>query len=273
MKFLKEIFDFYINSSLHIALAAFSLVKVTLLPLGIYENTTPLFVFFSTMFAYNFIKFYQVQRRVPFVIRPEFRRFPVYLLNLIALGMVLWLGWQLKAATLPVLIPLLIITLFYAVPFRVGKKNLRNVAGLKLFLIALVWAGTTVLLPLIQNGVSLERTAGICFLQRLVLIFAVTIPFDIRDLGSDHEHLKTLPQMFGIQQSKIIGAVLLLIFFLLSFVKGNAFPGERIVEGGIALIGFLFLWFSNKEQSRYYTAFWIDAIPVFWFLWLLLVLG
>ena len=58
MKVLRRLFDFYINSSIHVALAVTSLVMVTL-----YEFELPLdfalvgFLFFGTITGYNFVKY------------------------------------------------------------------------------------------------------------------------------------------------------------------------------------------------------------------------
>ena len=58
MKFLKQLLDFYINSSIHVALSCFALVKVTYLMLNITnDNSVAFFAFFGTIVGYNFVKF------------------------------------------------------------------------------------------------------------------------------------------------------------------------------------------------------------------------
>ena len=58
MKPLKQIFDFYLNSSIHVALSCFALVRVTFHVFHIqYDEPMALFVFFGTIVGYNFVKY------------------------------------------------------------------------------------------------------------------------------------------------------------------------------------------------------------------------
>ena len=60
MKLLREIFDFYIDSSIHVSIAVLSLQAVIMIKYcSIINNELLLFTFFSTLFAYNFIKYAQ----------------------------------------------------------------------------------------------------------------------------------------------------------------------------------------------------------------------
>ena len=63
MQVLRTIFSFYINSSIHVALAVCALVGVTWLTYGISYNLSLLgFVFFGTITGYNFVKYAGVAR-------------------------------------------------------------------------------------------------------------------------------------------------------------------------------------------------------------------
>ena len=58
MKFLQKIFDFYINASIHVALAAVAFVKITEIYFDLPSNFYfDLFVLFGTITGYNFVKF------------------------------------------------------------------------------------------------------------------------------------------------------------------------------------------------------------------------
>mgnify|MGYP000615923378 CR=1 FL=1 len=61
MNYLKRIFEFYIFSNMHVALAGFCITKITLLKFGYSENLTPLFVAFSIVVSYNFIRLYEIK--------------------------------------------------------------------------------------------------------------------------------------------------------------------------------------------------------------------
>ena len=57
MQSLKRLFDFYINSSIHVALAVSSLVYITILEFHLkLDIEIILFVFFATITGYNFVK-------------------------------------------------------------------------------------------------------------------------------------------------------------------------------------------------------------------------
>ena len=48
MRFIKQVFDFYINSSIHVALAVFSLAWITLLEFDLaYDESVLYFVFYA----------------------------------------------------------------------------------------------------------------------------------------------------------------------------------------------------------------------------------
>mgnify|MGYP006866444833 CR=1 FL=1 len=55
---LKKILDFYINSSLHVALSAFALVSMTQFFFNIDDGlSVAYFAFFGTVVGYNFVKY------------------------------------------------------------------------------------------------------------------------------------------------------------------------------------------------------------------------
>jgi len=58
MKLLLRFFNFYLDASIHVALAVFSLVYVTTITLNISINSHLIyFIFFGTIVCYNFIKY------------------------------------------------------------------------------------------------------------------------------------------------------------------------------------------------------------------------
>jgi len=58
MNLFKLVFNFYINSSIHVALAVYALVRITesyfKLP---YNENLDYFIFYGTITGYNFIKY------------------------------------------------------------------------------------------------------------------------------------------------------------------------------------------------------------------------
>src|SRR5690606_15236470 len=63
MRVLKNIFDFYINSSIHVAIGVVSLAVVTCLHFGFPLEVELLsFIFFGTISGYNFVKYARIAR-------------------------------------------------------------------------------------------------------------------------------------------------------------------------------------------------------------------
>lgn len=259
---LKRIFDFYIFSNIHVALATFCLVKITLVSIGISENNTAWFVFFSTLLSYNIIRFLRLETiKSWYYIWISKNKKALYFLSLLSFFWLIYFSFQLRLKAILVLIPFTMATTFYVFPIK--KLSLRNVAGLKLFLIAFSWAGITVIFPLIQNYMTLQNSDWITFFQRFLFVIVITIPFDIRDVDYDSDTLKTLPQQFGISKTKIIGLLLLCIFFILEFFKTET---SYITNTIIAILSAISLVKSTKKQSKYYSAFFVEALPIVWYL-------
>jgi hypothetical protein len=144
------------------------------------------------------------------------------------------------------------------------SKNLRSLGGLKIFVVALVWAGATVSLPVIAAGRPVSWDVGVETLQRFLFVLILMLPFEVRDLAFDSAELRTLPQRFGVTGTKIIGACATLSFFLLALMKDSVDPSERISDGILFLILGILLGMTKKKQNRYFASFWVEAAPIFW---------
>ena len=271
MNTLKNGLKFYINSNLHVAFAGYCITKLTLLEFGLYGRLTPVFVALSIIISYNFIRYMEIKTARLFWFRNWFESNKIYLFilaisALVALVDLMFLTNFNKTSVI-VLIPFALITFFYAVP--IGRINnlsfsFRNFPAIKIFSIAFSWAGITVFFPLVEKGIQINSTVYIEFVQRFLVFIALAIPFDIRDIESDSKNLKTIPQVFGITNSKIIGYILLLIFVLLEFFKINFSKNHILILLLVALISSIFLAFTSVKQTRFYTGFWVEAIPIFW---------
>jgi hypothetical protein len=91
------------------------------------------------------------------------------------------------------------------------------------------------------------------------------IPFEILDSKTDDDSMKTLPQRFGIFKTKLLGIVLLLPFMMLEFFKEKM----EITTFVIAIITALFIVFTTFKRDKYYTSFWLESVPILW--WMVLV--
>ncbi|MCK5815458.1 MAG: hypothetical protein KAH07_05895 [Flavobacteriaceae bacterium] len=264
MQFLKRFLDFYIFSNIHVALGAFCFVKVSLLTQGVYSSDTAYFVFFSTIISYNFIRFTNISTTKNWVTNWYFQYKTLLILVLVLSGIgSLFFFLKLNWNAIFVLIPFVLLTFFYGVKLPGFSKSFRKIAGLKIFLIALCYAGITVLVPLIQNEIEISLFGWMLFLQRFIFVLLITLPFDIRDVGFDSVSLMTIPQYFGIRNTKIIGVVMgVLVLLLEQLFHFQNFVIVLFVTG----LSVVLLLRSSKKQSNYYSSFWVEAIPILWML-------
>ncbi len=266
MQAFLKLFDFYIFANIHVAFATFSLTKITLLAVGNQQNEVPLFVLFSTIVAYNFIRLYRKSAiKSWFSSWIEENNIKILLLSVLSMGMMFYVAFQLETKAILSLAPFFIMTLFYVIPMeRVFPAigSLRTVAGIKIFIIAACWAGVTVIFPLLNYDSAISFEMLVIFVQRFLFVIAITIPFDLRDLSHDEDDLKTLPQLIGVSKSKKLGLFLLMLFLGLDFLLSDVH--QLRVTFVIALISLLFLIRSNTNQNKYYSSFFVESIPIIW---------
>ena len=267
MLLLKKLFNFYIYSNIHVSLAVMCLTKITLLQFDIFENISPLFVFFSTIVSYNAIRFININKiRTASAAWIMSHKTELLVLNIIsAIGLAIT-TYLLNFKAILVLIPFVLATSLYISPFKIWKLNLRDVPGLKLFLISFSWAGVTVLFPVIQNELEVSKNIALLFFERFLFVLAITIPFDIRDIDYDSPKIFTLPQVIGIRNSKIVGVISVFLFLIIGYYRLGDFDTSFFVVFIVAILSSVLIGLSSKSQSNYYSSFWVEGIPIIWFL-------
>lgn len=269
MRILKQIFDFYINASIHVALAVYALSFITLTQLDIfYDEEILCFIFFATITGYNFVKYFGLAKFHHRSLANWLR--VIQLFSLICFGLLLYYVLLLERNTIIIVTILALITLFYATPFLPknifldDKYKLRAVSGLKVYVIAFVWAFVTIILPVVNKDHPLNFDVFVMLLQRYLFVVVLILPFDIRDLQYDSLKLSTIPQRIGIKNTKILGISLLLIFFILEFLKDELDVNQLLATLIISIVTGVFIVFSNMDRGRFYSAFWVEALPIFW---------
>ena len=134
MKLLKHILDFYLNSSIHVALSCYALVRVTFHVFHIqYDEPMALFVFFGTIVGYNFVKYDALVRVKKKPIGLQLKTIAV--LSFISVILVGYYFFQLQRITQIVSFGIFAITALYTLPFFPNRKNARNWAGVKIYIV------------------------------------------------------------------------------------------------------------------------------------------
>ncbi|WP_395059008.1 hypothetical protein [Flavobacterium sp.] len=275
MKIFKKIFDFYINSSIHVALSVYALVRITQYMFNIsHDDAMVYFAFFGTIVGYNFVKYEALARTKKIQMRNELKAIAfLSFVSLIAVGICFF---QLQIQTQIVAVVFLGLTLLYTLPFFPNRKNARNWAGVKIYMVALSWVGVTVVLPILNADISITSDFYLKCIQRFILVFVLVLIFEIIDLQYDDPHLKTVPQQIGVKRTKYLGYILLLIFCCLEIFNVDGIDNlsnhffSLSLQSIIAFVITIFMFFANEKRPKYYTSFWVESIPII--LWSSLVL-
>lgn len=235
----KRIFDFLIYSNLYIAIAAVLFTVQAQIQLGMNPDWHPylFLILFATLFEYNSHKFIAIcfykkalSEDKFFWISNNLKLFYFIVFSSIT-GFVITACFA-KLAVLIALFPLGIITFLYSFPvYKNGLKlfRLRETPLAKIFIISFVWSATCIILPIVQSSMQVDPLLiTLLIIERFFFVFAITIPFDIRDMESDKKvGLKTLPIIFGEVRSLKIANSSLILFGCISsihyFISQQAF--------------------------------------------------
>lgn len=221
-------------------------------------------VFFGTLAIYNFTRTPQLSDFFKLRKKTQTRVLLTYLGLIGTFICVVLRGFELK--TFLYLGVLGFISFCYSLPFR--GLGLRAVPFLKLFLIAFVWAGSSVGLLLVVHHELIHHV--MIFIAVFLFVAGITIPFDIRDEETDDKELKTIPMVVGFKNSKLLAVVFLLFsvfFFYLELKEINIttlswFAGIIFSLGGIIN--------TKEKNSNFYFSFWMESCSLIPLLFLLI---
>jgi hypothetical protein len=262
MHAIRRLFDFYINGSIHVAIAVLSLVLMTN---HMFQNSFDLpmasFAFFGTIFGYNFIKyedFFRNKKPLRFELKA------IAIVSVISLLASVFFFFCLGNVTQITAIIFFGLTFLYTVPVFSKKKNIRNWSGVKIYIVAICWSGVTTLLPLMNAGTEVFSDVILKCCQRFLLVISLILIFEIIDLKTDDPALKTVPQRIGVAKTKILGILILIPLYFLEFLKSTIDINQLFVNAILVITTALFMLFANENRSKYYTSFWVESIPIFW---------
>lgn len=257
MKLVKALID----SNLYISFAAVFLTIETQIQLGMKPQWHPylFIIFFATLFEYNLHRFITVITNKEALnsdkhkwVKENLNGF--YLLVFTSLAGFICVASLAKKEVLITLAPIALLTFFYSIPVFGNKKSifrLREIPYLKIFLIALVWAFSTILLPIIQSNTIFNKVhVTVMLAERFFFVFAITIPFDIRDMEADKQAgLKTIPILFNENTSTAIANLSLFIFFLISFFHYQI-QNSWFIIGALSISTLTTFLFLNEKKIK-----------------------
>ena len=266
MKKLHPFFLFLINSNIFVSFCVLSLALSSEVLLDSYNYKISQFVFFATIFTYNFqriVREGKLQRHV----RTDWlkkNKVLIYLIMIIGAVMSLYLFSNFKTNTQIAIIFSGILSVSY--PF-----GLRKIPFSKIFIISLVWTTSTMLLLVLEENISFSPNVVFHLLVRFLFVFAICIPFDIRDIKYDNIKLKTIPIIVGVSKSKLISFISLFSIVIISIFQFLDY--SLSIELLIAIIlsctvSLIFISKSDEKKSDFFFSFWIESLSILLYLFL-----
>jgi 4-hydroxybenzoate polyprenyltransferase len=282
MRFLHFLSNFILYSNLWIAGAA---VCMSLQTQYIYTGTLQLsayhgLLFFGTVALYAAHRLIGLQRVLSITQEGRFAkirdlRLLVALLALISAVLTAYFLFQVPFMLILWIVPAGIASVTYILPIFKNKQRLRDVNYVKIFLIALVWAWLTAFIPAYWMHPQAPMSILAVGLERFFFIFAITLPFDIRDLKIDSAtRVKTLPSAIGIQATKNLAYGCLIFMMLLAgWSWGMDNYSLRILLGLFlcALVCFFLIRYSTPQRPDYYYTAFMDGTMILQLVLLLLL--
>lgn len=268
MQIFKKLFNFYLHGSIHVALSVYALVNMTFHFFHIhYDAPMAFFAFFGTIVGYNFVKYDELVRAKKLKMTNE--RKAIVALSFVSFLATVYCFFLLQRQAQIVSVAFLGLTMLYTLPFFPKIGNARNWAGVKIYIVAFCWAGITLFLPILNADLQLSHDVWVKFCQRFLLVIILILIFEIIDLKHDEASLKTVPQRLGMQKTKWLNLFLLVPFYFLEFLKSDFQVQQLWINLILILVLALFTVFASPQRSKYYTSFWVESVPVFW--WILVV--
>jgi len=250
--------SFIIHSNILIAFAALSLALATQVQLGLKPeaNAYLAVIFFAALLDYNFHRFKAVNNK-PEAFRTEKLKWaaehPTHLKTILFAsftGLVISMLFV-RIEVLFVLIPLAILSILYSFSFPGKQKHhshLLKITGMKTLMIAFVWSSATVFAPALQEGQYFGyQQIALVFAERFTFIFAIAIPFDIRDIQFDVlRHIKTIPIVFGEKSALKVSNITLFLSLLVATYHYQSLNMIFILPAYLFSVVSTYIFINNK---------------------------
>ena len=236
MRLLGKATDLLLYSSLWIGLCAAAQVWLTiyLLTGNAPDVADPYlwFVLSSTIVLYSIHRLVGISRVGKFNEQGRFAVIVQFRSHILVYGIIAAIAatfcfWHLPHHTMKALILPTIISLGYVLPILTEKKRLRDLPMIKIFLIAATWGALVTVVP-IYREVPLDNAAMFAvFMERMLFIFAITLPFDIRDMEIDRiSGVRTIVHMIGPQRTRWLAMSVMFISAILNvaLIEWDVYP-------------------------------------------------
>lgn len=153
------------------------------------------------------------------------------------------------------LAPLAVISFLYSVPIFGADFRLKSLPGAKTFVIGMVWAVVTVVLPALELG---QPVPYVMVAERFLFIFAITLPFELRDAERDAAAgVSSLAHVLGPHGTVAAAATMLLgvavsKVFRMPTAQGSALGIALLITAGLVVA-------AVKPRNDWYYSLLLDG--------------
>ena len=265
---MRSTIHFLVQTNFWVAICVYSLCLSTELLLQVSNCWVSLFGFSSTLFAYCFLNLIH-HKKLDFQTRKKslaHNKNLIYALLFFSALISLYCCFNFCLETL-------VIIFFIAVFSALYPFGLREVPRLKIYIISLIWSISTVILLAVENQVLFNWNLLAIFFGRFCFVFAITIPFDVRDVDRDNKELLTIPQLIGIKKSKLLSVLILMFFELIviwQYLNEYIFLYQLLSVIFSCFVATFFIAKTTLDKSRFYYSFWIEGLSFLLFIGLLI---
>jgi 4-hydroxybenzoate polyprenyltransferase len=165
------------------------------------------------------------------------------------------------------IVPAAIVSLLYIMPIFPHKGHwirLREIPYIKIFLIAGIWFMLSILPILIDfKQIITNKQFQLLLLQRLLFLFAIIIPFDLRDIEFDRKQgIRTLATALGAKSSLrvshgllIVSAIVCWMAYQMHFFSGSTAIGLAVSAASTAAM----LTYIKPDSDEMMFSFWLEG--------------
>ncbi len=140
------------------------------------------------------------------------------------------------------------------------ETYIRKIPLLKVFYVGLVWG-------LVNAWLTVSSFNFPIFFISFLLITALVLPFDIRDMNRDT--VKTFPQIIGVQNTKYFAYVLVFASTILAIKYLQSTYSTAFFISSVCT--FIFIYFSENSRRDSYFSFGVETCSALPFVFLLIL--
>lgn len=222
------------------------------------------FVFAATLFIYNFQRIVKLKTATAFsgdrLIWMKRNLFVSNLLAIVGLLSSLFLFFLLEARTLVLLIPIGIVAIFYVGKFFFkGMGGLRDIPFLKVYFVSISWVCVSAGLPLLNGDEAWTEVVWMISASVFLMVFAVAIIFDLRDVSLDEKGKRTLPQLVGTNWTILIAVTSLFFSMTIPVLIDSTM---WVLSLPVVVVGTGLLVNASEEKSDLFFSFYLDGLLI-----------